>query len=162
MLVDHPMTLTIPVSDLERARSWYEDKLGLAPVQEVPGEALAYRTGAGQSLLLFFSDEAGAVEHQLAAWRVDDLAAEVTELRQRGVRFEEYDRPDLRTVDGHSGNSGRARRMVHGQRGQRVHHHSAQLSVARYADSDEVPLRQGSCQLSPPSRCRDSRPSSDP
>jgi len=100
MLVDHPMTLTIPVSDLERARSWYEDKLGLAPVQEVPGEALAYRTGAGQSLLLFFSDEAGAVEHQLAAWRVDDLAAEVSELRGRGVRFEEYDRPDLRTVDG--------------------------------------------------------------
>ena len=88
------------VSDLERARSWYEDKLGLAPVQEVPGEALAYRTGAGQSLLFFFSDEAGAVEHQLAAWRVDDLAAEVTELRQRGVRFEEYDRPDLPTVDG--------------------------------------------------------------
>ena len=82
MLVDHPMTLTIPVSDLERARSWYEDKLGLAPVQEVPGEALAYRTGARQSLLFFFSDEAGAVEHQLAAWRVDDLAAEVTRLRQ--------------------------------------------------------------------------------
>ena len=100
MLVDHPMTLTIPVSDLERARSWYEDKLGLAPVQEVPGEALAYRTGAGQSLLLFSSDEAGAVEHQLAAWRVDDLVAEVSDLRRRGVRFEEYDRPDLRTVDG--------------------------------------------------------------
>ena len=53
------------VSDLERARSWYEDKLGLAPGPGVPGEALAYRTGAGQSFLFFFSDEAGAVEHRL-------------------------------------------------------------------------------------------------
>ena len=66
----------------------------------MPGQALAYRTPAGQSLLLFISDDAGAVEHQLAAWRVDDVAAEVTELRTRGVRFEEYDEPDLRTVDG--------------------------------------------------------------
>jgi catechol 2,3-dioxygenase-like lactoylglutathione lyase family enzyme len=70
MLVDHPMTLTIPVSDLERARVWYCDKLGFNPVHEVPGEALAYRTGSGQSLLLVSSGEAGAVEHQLAAWRI--------------------------------------------------------------------------------------------
>jgi catechol 2,3-dioxygenase-like lactoylglutathione lyase family enzyme len=100
MLVDHPMTVTIPVSDLERARAWYRDNLGFNPVHEVPGEALAYRTGSGQSVLVFSSDEAGAVEHQLAAWRVDDVEAEVTELRERGVRFEEYDQPDLRTEDG--------------------------------------------------------------
>jgi catechol 2,3-dioxygenase-like lactoylglutathione lyase family enzyme len=100
MLVDHPMTLTIPVEDLDRARFWYRDKLGFTPIHEVPGEALVYRTGSGQSLLLFSSDEAGAVEHQLAAWRVDALEAEVSELRGRGVRFQEYDEPDLRTVDG--------------------------------------------------------------
>ncbi len=100
MLIDHPMTLTIPAADLERARGWYYDKLGLTPVHEVPGEALAYRTTSGQSLLLFSSDEAGGVEHQLAAWRVDDIDAEVKDLRRRGVRFEEYDQPDLRTVNG--------------------------------------------------------------
>jgi len=100
MLIDNQMIPTIPVSDLARARAWYEDKLGLTPVTEVPGQALAYRTPAGQSLLLFISGDAGAVEHQLAAWRVDDVAAEVTELRTRGVGFEEYDEPDLRTVDG--------------------------------------------------------------
>ena len=100
MLIDNQMIPTIPISDLARARAWYQDKLGLTPVNEVPGQALAYRTPAGQSLLLFMSDDAGAVEHQLAAWRVDDVVAEVTELRRRGVRFEEYDEPDLRTVDG--------------------------------------------------------------
>jgi catechol 2,3-dioxygenase-like lactoylglutathione lyase family enzyme len=100
MLIDNQMIPTIPVSDLARARAWYQGKLGLTPVNEVPGQALAYRTPAGQSLLLFISDDAGAVEHQLAAWRVDDVAAEVTELRGRGVRFEEYDEPDVRTVDG--------------------------------------------------------------
>jgi len=100
MLADHPMTLTIPVGDLRRARTWYRDKLGFTPLHVLPGEALVYRTGSGQSLLLFSSDEAGAVEHQLAAWRVDDLEAEMTELRGRGVRFEDYDQPELRTEHG--------------------------------------------------------------
>ena len=40
------------------------------------------------------------MEHQLTAWRVDDLEAEVSELRGRGVQFEEYAQPDVRTIDG--------------------------------------------------------------
>lgn len=66
------MTLTIPVSDLERACAWYQDKLGLTPTHVVPGEALVYRTEADQAVLLFTSDEAGAVGHQVAAWRTED------------------------------------------------------------------------------------------
>jgi len=50
--------------------------------------------------LLFSSGAAGTARHQLAAWVVEDLAAEVAELRSRGVEFEEYDQPGLRTVDG--------------------------------------------------------------
>ena len=42
----------------------------------------------------------GTAQHQLAAWVVEDLATEVAELRARGVEFEEYDEPGLRTVDG--------------------------------------------------------------
>jgi catechol 2,3-dioxygenase-like lactoylglutathione lyase family enzyme len=99
MLVDHPMTLTIPVSDLERARAWYRDKLGFNPITRY--RARHWRTAPYRSVTAAVSsDEAGAVEHQLAAWRVDDVEAEVTELRERGVRFEEYDQPDLRTEDG--------------------------------------------------------------
>ena len=50
--------------------------------------------------LLFSSPGAGTAQHQLAAWVVEDLQAEVAELRARGVEFEEYDQPGLRTVDG--------------------------------------------------------------
>ena len=46
------------------------------------------------------------MEHQLTAWRVDDLEAEVSELRGRGVQFEEYGQPDLRMIDGIAGRRG--------------------------------------------------------
>jgi hypothetical protein len=59
-----------------------------------------YRRGAGRPFLLFASPGAGTGQHQLAAWVVEDLAAEVAELRGRGVVFEEYAQPGLRTVDG--------------------------------------------------------------
>jgi catechol 2,3-dioxygenase-like lactoylglutathione lyase family enzyme len=52
MLVDHPMTLTIPVNDLERARSWYEDKLGLAPVQERRSADIPHRSGSVTPVVL--------------------------------------------------------------------------------------------------------------
>ena len=50
-------------------------------------------------LLLFASSGAGTAQHQLAAWAVEDLEAEVAELRGRGVVFEEYDSPGLHTVN---------------------------------------------------------------
>lgn len=99
MLKDCRILPTIPARDLDRARVWYEDKLGLTPDQEPPG-ALRYRVGENTWFLLFSSSGAGTVQHQAAAWVVEDLEAEVAELRGRGVAFEEYDMPGLRTVDG--------------------------------------------------------------
>jgi catechol 2,3-dioxygenase-like lactoylglutathione lyase family enzyme len=90
---------TIPVTDLDRARAWYADKLGLQPEQEFPG-ALRYRVGEHSAFLLFLAGAAGTSEHQVAAWVVDDLDAEVAALYGRGVTFEEYDRPGLKTVAG--------------------------------------------------------------
>jgi hypothetical protein len=83
-----------PASDLGRAQAWYADKLGLTPDQEEP-EALLYRSGADRLFLLFASSDAGTAQHQLGAWLVEDLAAEVAELRGRGVVFEDYDQPGL-------------------------------------------------------------------
>jgi catechol 2,3-dioxygenase-like lactoylglutathione lyase family enzyme len=99
MLQDCRMLATIPASDLGRARAWYQDKLGLTSNEEEP-EALLYRSGGDHLFLLFSSSEAGTAQHQLAAWIVEDLSAEVAEMRRRGVVFEEYDRPGLRTEDG--------------------------------------------------------------
>jgi catechol 2,3-dioxygenase-like lactoylglutathione lyase family enzyme len=90
---------TIPARDLARARAWYSEKLGFTTDQE-EADALLYSHGQDRLFLLFSSPEAGTAQHQLAAWGVDDLEAEVTELRARGVELEEYDQPGLRTVEG--------------------------------------------------------------
>jgi len=99
MLHGRHLLPTVPARDLARARAWYADKLGLTTGQE-EAEALLYRSGEDRLFLLFSSPGAGTAQHQLAAWVVEDLEAEVAELRGRGVEFEEYDQPGLRTVDG--------------------------------------------------------------
>jgi catechol 2,3-dioxygenase-like lactoylglutathione lyase family enzyme len=99
MLRDQRMLPAIPASDLARARAWYADKLGLTTEEELP-EALLYRSSQDSLFLLFTSDGAGTVQHQLAVWVVEDLEAEVAELHRRGVEFEQYDQPGLHTVNG--------------------------------------------------------------
>ena len=99
MLAGRQMLATVPARDLARARAWYADKLGFTTDQE-EAEALLYQRGENRLFLLFFSPGAGTAQHQLAAWAVEDLEAEVAELRDRGVEFEEYDQTGLRTVDG--------------------------------------------------------------
>ena len=99
MLHGRHLLPTIPARDLARARAWYADKLGLTTGQQ-EAEALLYSSGEDRLFLLFSSPGAGTAQHQLAAWVVEDLEAEVAELRGRGVEFEEYDQPGLRTVDG--------------------------------------------------------------
>jgi catechol 2,3-dioxygenase-like lactoylglutathione lyase family enzyme len=88
----------LPAQDLERAKRFYEEKLGLRPVEERPG-GLRYRCGKG-SFALFESSGAPSGTHTQMAWEVEDLEAIVKELRRRGVVFEEYDSLDLKTVDG--------------------------------------------------------------
>ena len=89
---------TIPAQDLERARSFYADKLGLQPEEEGP-EGLRYRCGDGGFLLFTSSGEPSGTHTQLG-WDVDDIEAAVATLRERGVVFEEYDLPDFKTVKG--------------------------------------------------------------
>ena len=88
----------LPTQDLERARRFYAEKLGLEPVDERPG-GLLYR-GASGEFALYASAGGGNGTFTQMAFEVDDLDAVVGELRQRGVVFEEYDLPGLRTVDG--------------------------------------------------------------
>jgi catechol 2,3-dioxygenase-like lactoylglutathione lyase family enzyme len=89
---------TLPASDVERAKRWYADKLGLTPVKETD-QWLTYRTGSSV-FQLYPTGSAGTAQHTLGGWVVDDLEATVAELRERGVEFEEYDLPSLKTVDG--------------------------------------------------------------
>lgn len=99
------MTLTnarieprLPAVDLERARRWYSEKLGLEPVEQRPG-GLRYATAHGV-FCVFQSAGASPGTFTQLSLEVDDLASEVARLRARGVEFHDYDLPGLTTTDG--------------------------------------------------------------
>jgi catechol 2,3-dioxygenase-like lactoylglutathione lyase family enzyme len=98
MLQTSDVATRLPAQDLERARAFYAEKLGLHPIEERPG-GLRYRCGNG-FFALFTSSGAPSGDHTQRGWEVDDLDAIVEELRHRGVVFEEYDVPGLKTVNG--------------------------------------------------------------
>jgi catechol 2,3-dioxygenase-like lactoylglutathione lyase family enzyme len=85
------------VSDLDRARRFYEGQLGLVPgAQEQDG--VRYSCAEGTSIFVYLQpDNAGASLATLAGWTVDDLAQTMDELTARGVRFEQYDQPGIKT-----------------------------------------------------------------
>jgi len=97
MLEDSKIATRIPVQDLQRARTFYAQKLGLEPSEERPG-GLLYRCGEGE-FALFESAGAASGDHTQMGWEVEDIEATVEWLRGRGVVFEEYDFPGLRTVN---------------------------------------------------------------
>ena len=83
---------TIPAQDLERAQSFYAEKLGLTPTSE--GQiGLRFRLADGGRFRLFRSGGKASGAHTQMAMMVDDLLAVVKELRARGLQFEDYDSP---------------------------------------------------------------------
>jgi predicted enzyme related to lactoylglutathione lyase len=100
--MDFQMFASLPASDLDRARSWYEKTLGATPTMEDPsGQALIYMSGDGNGFLVYQSEYAGTNEATAAGVGVADFDGALSELRSRGVTFEEYDFGDgMRTVDG--------------------------------------------------------------
>lgn len=99
MLQRFPMYSYIPVSNLQRARAFYEQKLGFTRGREIAG-GVHYEFGNGTGCFMYPTPNAGTSRASQAFWQVDDVAREVAELRARGVTFEEYDMPGLKTKDG--------------------------------------------------------------
>ncbi len=98
MLADGRVASRLPAQDLDRARRFYAEKLGLEPADERPG-GLLYRGAAGE-FALFASAGASPGSFTQMGWEVDDIEATVAEMKDRGVVFEEVDLPGLRTVGG--------------------------------------------------------------
>jgi catechol 2,3-dioxygenase-like lactoylglutathione lyase family enzyme len=98
MLKDASIIPYIPVADVARARRFYEDKIGLKPKDEYAG-GVVYECGNGSWVFMYPSRGAGTSKASTAFWTVDDVAAEVAELKARGVVFEEYDMPGLKTAN---------------------------------------------------------------
>ncbi len=86
----------LPASDLDRARGWYEAKLGLQPRMDMAEQELLVYDG----FIVYRSQFAGTAKNTAAIWVTDDADRLVAQLRERGVRFEEYDMPELSWEDG--------------------------------------------------------------
>jgi catechol 2,3-dioxygenase-like lactoylglutathione lyase family enzyme len=88
----------IATQDLARATQFYREQLGLELVEEMRG-LLVGKGPNGSSFHLFVSPLAGTAKNAVMGWKTPDLEAEVAALKARGVKFEEYDLPNFKTVN---------------------------------------------------------------
>ena len=89
----------MPAQDIKRAREFYEQKLGLKPEREEGDGGAMYRTGE-TLFLLFLSTGKASGDHTQMALEVEDVVSAASELKSKGVKFEEYDHPNFKTKDG--------------------------------------------------------------
>lgn len=97
MFENAPATAMIPAKDPDRARQWYEAKLG------IKGEVSDYGVNLklnGVDAYIYPTQFAGTAQHTILTFTTKDLLADMAEMRKRGVTFEEYDLPDLKTENG--------------------------------------------------------------
>lgn len=100
MLRDATAQPMLPVKNLEVAKKFYAEALGLPQVDEAQDAAVVYQSGGG-TLCVYRSEFAGTNKGTAALWEVDDVEATVAELKARGVTFERYDNlPGLTWKDG--------------------------------------------------------------
>ena len=99
MLTATRTTTMLPVEDPERAGTFYADKLGLKPITTGPDGTRIFSLGQGDALGLMPAEKGAQTAHTVLSFEVPNLEDEISELEGRGVRFEDYDLPDFKTVN---------------------------------------------------------------
>ena len=99
VLGDYPIDVVLLAPDLDASKAFYANKVGLKILNDTPG-AVTFQCGGDSHLALSKSTVGTKDDQTQAAFRVKDVRAEVAELRRRGVKIEDYDTPNLKTVDG--------------------------------------------------------------
>lgn len=94
MLSSSDAMATIAVTDLERARKFYRDTLGLSPVNSEQQSVATFRSG-NSNIVVYQSEFAGTNKATSATWNVPDAEPVVATLKEKGVKFEYYDLPGL-------------------------------------------------------------------
>jgi predicted enzyme related to lactoylglutathione lyase len=95
MLANKYMYPTLPAVDIKRAQKFYEGTLGLKVVAEDPGPGLMLQGGFG-TMLYVYQRGATKADHTVVAFDVDDIETEVKDLKRKGVKFEEYNMPEMK------------------------------------------------------------------
>jgi catechol-2,3-dioxygenase len=99
MLGNHPVGVVLLSRDLAETRRFYHDGLGLE-IERESDSAITFKCGGETKISVTMSTVGTADDQTQASWSVPDLAAELEELRSRGVEIEEYDTPELKTENG--------------------------------------------------------------
>jgi catechol-2,3-dioxygenase len=99
MLSNYPIDVVLLAMDLAAAKDFYADKIGLLVISETEG-GVKLHCGGDSQLVVTKSSMGTKDEQTQAAFRVADVRVEVSELRRRGVKIEDYDLPGLQTQDG--------------------------------------------------------------
>jgi catechol 2,3-dioxygenase-like lactoylglutathione lyase family enzyme len=132
MLKSAPIVPYIPVTNVAKARKFYEEKLGLKPKEKYAGGVI-YECGGGLWVFMYPSPGAGTSKASTAFWAVEDVVAEVRELKAKGVVFEEYDTPGIKMKNSIA-RAGRGQdRMVQRQRGKHLGHQPESF-ILRFGD----------------------------
>ena len=98
MLADSPIIPMLPVVNLDRARRFYEDTLGLPVIEQLSSpDALTFQCGLGSLLGVYKRSTPTQADHTAAVWQVDDIEETVQTLAASGITFEQYDFPGLKT-----------------------------------------------------------------
>ena len=99
MLTSAHVTTILPVMDMNRARDFYENKLGLKPAGMKSDGKFVYSCADGAEIALFPKEGGTHADHTAISFQVPDVESEVGQLERAGVVFEDYDLPGLKTVN---------------------------------------------------------------
>jgi catechol 2,3-dioxygenase-like lactoylglutathione lyase family enzyme len=100
MLERFPVHASVAAANVDRARAWYRDRLGVEPKMTDPGGGMWFEFAGATWLYVYPTTFAGTAKNTVAGWAVTGIEDVMRDLRGRGVVFEEYDLPNLKTVDG--------------------------------------------------------------
>ncbi len=98
MLANKQLVPTLPAVDLQRARKFYEEKLGLGSPASSSEADVMYDLGQGSKLYLYQREQTKA-DHTALTFLVDNVEQEVKELKGKGIAFESFDFPGFEMVD---------------------------------------------------------------
>ncbi len=99
MLNKYSIHAQIPALDYQRAKKFYVDTLGLKMVRENQDQTVGLFESANGTLAEIYQRADIKADHTIAGWFVDNIEAEVNELKSKGIVFEEYDEPGFRTIN---------------------------------------------------------------
>ena len=99
MLDRYRVYAILPASDLDRAKAWWEEKVGMVPTTEDPGSAW-YECADGTWVAITRSGFAGTAQNTAVSFAVTDIEDLMTQLRRRGMEFLDYDMPGFKTENG--------------------------------------------------------------